>query len=179
MTLIYARGTFEGGNIGDVLGPPFVDALVSKLGAAQVAVQGVNNYPADAPDFFIGGSASGSADMANLIAQARSQCPGTKLCVSGYSQGAQVAHNTAKLITQDQTNFINSVVLWGDPDNGTAFGTVPPSKVSTDCHPTDDICKCTIDDFFCLVLPAHLTYCLDVGTEVNFVIQKSGLKTVG
>lgn len=128
LTLIFARGTTENGNIGDIVGPPFVDALVSMLGEAQVAVQGVNNYLANVQGFLAGGSATGSQDMAALIAQAMTQCPGTKLSVSGYSQGCQVAHNAANLITQAQTNFINSVVLFGDPDDGEAFGQVPAGK---------------------------------------------------
>ena len=172
LTLIFARGTFELGNIGGVLGPPFVDALISMLGGARVAVQGVNNYPADVLDFFSGGSITGSQNMAGLIAQAMTQCPGTKLCVSGYSQGAQVAHNAANLITQAQTNFIDSVVLFGDPDNGRPFGKVPASKISTFCHPLDDICQINGD----VVLPSHLDYCLDVNKAASFVVLKSGLK---
>jgi hypothetical protein len=65
-TLIFARGTFENGNIGGLVGPPFVEALVSMLGSAQVAIQGVNNYPADVAGFLAGGSATGSADMAQV-----------------------------------------------------------------------------------------------------------------
>jgi cutinase len=98
------------------------------------------------------------------------QCPNTKLCVSGYSQGVQVAHNAANLISSAATAFINSVVLFGDPDDGEAFGQVPASKVSTDCHVGDDICL-----HGDLVLVPHLTYCLDVGTEAAFAVGKSGL----
>lgn len=174
LTLIFARGTTESGDIGGIVGPPFVNALVSMLGEGQVAVQGVNNYPADVQDFLAGGSVTGSQDMAALIAQAMTQCPQTKLCVSGYSQGAQVAHNAANLITPAQTNFINSVVLFGDPDDGEAFGKVSPSKVSTDCHLFDDICL-----HGDLILPPHLDYCLDANTEASFVVRKSGLKTAG
>lgn len=170
-TLIFARGTTENGNIGDIVGPPFVAALNSMLGSSQVAVQGVNNYPADIAGFEAGGSATGSQNMAQLIAQTMQQFPKTKLCVSGYSQGAQVAHNAANMITQAQTNFINSVVLFGDPDKGEAFGTVPASKVSTDCHLGDDICL-----HGDLILPPHLDYCLDANQEAAFAVQKSGLK---
>ena len=155
------------------MGPPFVAALNAMLGSAQVAVQGVNNYPADIPGFLAGGSATGSQNMAQLIAQAMSQCPKTKLVVSGYSQGAQVAHNAANMISAAQTAFINSVVLFGDPDDGEAFGTVPASKVSTDCHVGDDICL-----HGDLILPPHLDYCLDVNKEASFVVSKSGLETV-
>ena len=143
------------------------------LGSAQVAVQGVNNYAADIAGFEEGGSPSGSQDMAQLIAMAQEKCPHTKLCVSGYSQGAQVAHNAANMITAGQTAFINSVVLFGDPDEGEAFGKVSPSRVSTDCHLGDDICL-----HGDLILPPHLDYCLDVNQEAAFVVGKSGLKTV-
>lgn len=71
LTLIFARGTFEEGNIGSLVGPPVVDALVSMLGEAQVAVQGVSHNPADPQDYLFGeGSVTGSQDFAALIAQA-------------------------------------------------------------------------------------------------------------
>ena len=65
-TLVFARGTFESGNVGGIVGPPFIIALQSMLGSAQVAVQGVNNYPADVAGFEAGGSATGSANMASV-----------------------------------------------------------------------------------------------------------------
>ena len=111
--------------------------------------------------------------MAQLIALAQTKCPKTKLCVSGYSQGAQVAHNAADMINGKQTNFINSVVLFGDPDEGEAFGKVSTRRVSTDCHLGDDICL-----HGNVILPPHLDYCLDVDREAEFVVGLSGLKTV-
>ena len=47
LTVIFARGTSEPGNIGSVIGPPLLSALQSSLGASSVAYQGVP-YPADA-----------------------------------------------------------------------------------------------------------------------------------
>ena len=41
LTVIFARGTGEPGNIGSVAGPPMLSALKSKLGAGNVAFQGV------------------------------------------------------------------------------------------------------------------------------------------
>ena len=133
----------------------------------------MNNYAADIAGFNEGGSPSGSQNMAQLIALAQSKCPHTKLCVSGYSQGAQVAHNAADMITASQTAFVNSVVLFGDPDDGEAFGKVKASRVSTDCHLGDDICL-----HGDLILPPHLDYCLDVDREAAFVVGLSGLKSV-
>ena len=98
------------------------------------------------------------------------QCPSTKLCVSGYSQGAQVAHNAADEISAAATAFINSVVLFGDPDDGERFGSVPTGKVSTDCHLGDDICL-----HGDLILLPHLDYCLDASPEASFAVSKSGL----
>lgn len=42
VTVIFARGTFEGGNIGAVVGPFFAQQLVTDLSVDQVAVQGVS-----------------------------------------------------------------------------------------------------------------------------------------
>jgi hypothetical protein len=46
ITIIYARGTTELGNIGSVAGPPMLKALRDKIGASQVLGQGVD-YPAN------------------------------------------------------------------------------------------------------------------------------------
>jgi cutinase len=74
------------------------------------------------------------------------------------------------MISVSASAFINSVVLWGDPDDGEPFGTVDPSKVSTDCHVGDDICL-----HGDIILPPHLDYCLDASQEARFTAGKSGL----
>ena len=45
ITVVFARGTTEPGNVGLMTGPPFFDALSEQLGAGSLAVQGVE-YPA-------------------------------------------------------------------------------------------------------------------------------------
>ena len=55
VTLIFARGTSELGNIGQIVGPPFVVALEKEFGKGNVAVQGVNDYPAITQDYCTGG----------------------------------------------------------------------------------------------------------------------------
>jgi hypothetical protein len=52
--------------MGGLVGPPFEQALESMLGSAQVAVQGVNNSPADVAGFLAGGSATRSQNMAQV-----------------------------------------------------------------------------------------------------------------
>ena len=91
-TLVFARGTDGAGNIGGP-GQNLADALINKLGADKVAVQGVSApaYPAtwtsaESPTL----QAPGAAEMAGLADQAMTKCPSTKLVLSGYSQGALV-----------------------------------------------------------------------------------------
>lgn len=67
VTVIYARGTTETGNLG-LLGPVFLNDLASAVGNSNLAVQGVN-YAADIPGFLAGGDPTGSALMAQLAAQ--------------------------------------------------------------------------------------------------------------
>lgn len=73
--------------------------------------------------------------------------------VSGYSQGAQVVHDAAAILPANVTSKISTVVLYGDPKNGTAVTGVDASRVFTVCHTGDDICEG--GDF---VLLPHLTY---------------------
>lgn len=49
--------------------------------------------------------------MAQLVSQAMTQCPDTKLVMSGYSQGGQLVHNAAAMLTPAETAFVNSVVV--------------------------------------------------------------------
>jgi cutinase len=83
MTVLFARGTTEGGNMGTIAGPPFVSAIGKMMGG-DVAVQGIE-YPADIPGFLAGGDAGGSQLMAQMVGQVRAACPDTALVMAGYS----------------------------------------------------------------------------------------------
>lgn len=91
ITVIFARGTIELGNVGSFAGPPFFNALDLALGAENVAVQGVD-YPANIEGYLEGGDRAGASRLADLTNQAASTCPDTQIVLSGYSQGAQVVH---------------------------------------------------------------------------------------
>ena len=62
MTVIFARGTTEPGNVGLVTGPPFFDALTAMIGSNSLDIQGVD-YPASIEGFLLGGDATGSQTM--------------------------------------------------------------------------------------------------------------------
>jgi hypothetical protein len=69
ISLIYARGTSQQGNVGDsaAVGPLFFNNLASRVGGtSKIAIQGVT-YSASVSGFLNGGDAAGSTTMTNLI----------------------------------------------------------------------------------------------------------------
>ncbi|KAF2162193.1 carbohydrate esterase family 5 protein [Zasmidium cellare ATCC 36951] len=168
ITIIFARGTLEQGNVGTLAGPPFFDAVADAVGAQNVAVQGVD-YPADIPGFLAGGDQDASQRMAQLVQLAERQCPSTSIVLSGYSQGGQLVHNAARLLSNSGgTQGISSVVIFGDPDNGEQVQGVSPDRVLVLCDPLDNICYHGF-----LVLPAHLSYAKDAPQAAQFVVQRA------
>ncbi|KAJ4112197.1 hypothetical protein NW768_011776, partial [Fusarium equiseti] len=97
ITVVFARGTNEGGNIGAIAGPPLLEALREKASTRSVAMQGVE-YAANVTGFALGGDPDGSLRMAFDIAAIAVKCPKTKITISGFSQGAQLAHNAARYL---------------------------------------------------------------------------------
>lgn len=154
---VEARLTSTSGNVGILTGPPFFAAMAEYMnGTNQLAIQGVD-YPADVAGFLVGGSPIGAVVMyvvpfpvlplppltksysrAKLINTTLAACPSTPLLLSGYSQGAQVVHLAAASLPANTTAKISSVVLFGDPKNGTAIHGVAANKVLTICHASDE-----------------------------------------
>lgn len=83
--VVFARGTGEPPGPGRV-GQAFADSLRNRLGGRTVGVYGVN-YPASY-DFL--NTASGAVDATARISMMAAQCPGTRIVLGGYSQGAAV-----------------------------------------------------------------------------------------
>jgi Cutinase len=83
ITIIFARGTTELGNVGTFAGPPFFNAVGDILGDSNVAVQGVD-YPASIAGYLAGGSPAGASKLASLTNEAASKCPSTQIILSGY-----------------------------------------------------------------------------------------------
>ncbi|KAL1866040.1 hypothetical protein Daus18300_006941 [Diaporthe australafricana] len=170
VTLIYARGTTQSGNIGAAgdVGPLMMNNLSTIIGASNLAVQGVT-YAADIFGFLAGGDAAGSQTMADLATRANTQCPSTKIVLSGYSQGGQLVHNAANLLKSNQAvvNQVAAVLIYGDPNDGDPVGSIPSSKVKIICHDGDNICQGGI-----LVLPPHTNYQIDANAGAQFIASK-------
>jgi hypothetical protein len=83
VTIIFARGTLELGNVGELAGPPFFNALADIISSQNLAVQGVD-YGATIAGYLEGGDPAGAATLASLVNLAVSQCPSTQVVLSGY-----------------------------------------------------------------------------------------------
>ena len=168
MTVIFARGTGEMGNVGTVSGPPMFKAIRAKLGNDRVTVQGVDYAASAAGNINFGGD--GGQKMADLVKLAKSQCPSTKIIVSGYSQGAMVVHNTfSKGVSAAD---VSGAVMFGDPLKRQAIGGLSTDKVKQFCGTADQICGGGGDGG---ATGSHLSYGSSADAAATFAIQAAGL----
>ncbi|KAK7041778.1 hypothetical protein VNI00_009067 [Paramarasmius palmivorus] len=164
--VIFARGTTEVAPIGAVVGPPFATALAAQLGGRSLSFRGVD-YPAVIAGYLAGGDPAGSRQMAVDITNTANACPNAKIVSSGYSQGGQLVHNSAALLSPSVAARVSAVVIFGDPKSSQRVANVDTSKVKVFCNFGDNIC-----DGGVLVLPPHLTYGADAGEAARFVVSK-------
>lgn len=128
--------------MGTCVGPQLASALREEI--PSLTVQGVD-YPADsAGNTEYGGS--GGPYMAMLAREARRKCPGTKIVLAGYSQGARVLHGAlGKSEAPFDGGDVGVVVSFGDPLNGKAgeesFRGVPKGDVLQVCGDSDERCQ--------------------------------------
>ncbi|KAJ7780745.1 cutinase-domain-containing protein [Mycena maculata] len=101
--VIFARGTTEPAPIGTIVDPPLQSALESALGGKTLIFTGVE-YPADIAGFLEGGDPAGSTTTAQdigsfMLSDQRGEFLPGYIISSGYSQGAQLVHNSAKQLS--------------------------------------------------------------------------------
>lgn len=156
VALVFARGTSEPPGLGRV-GQALSDQLAANLGGRTLGVYPVN-YPASY-DFLA--AADGAADATNQIAQIAANCPGTRIVLGGYSQGAAVVDmllgipplgakvgevGSAPPLPHSMASQVAAVAAFGNPS--TKFGTpvsaaLPPfaGKGIDLCADGDPICS--------------------------------------
>jgi Cutinase len=89
-TLLFARGTTETGDLGISVGPVLKDRLaITQPG--KWSVTGIPYEASFAGDECLG--LPGGVFMTQAIESAVANCPDSLLFISGYSEGAMVAHN--------------------------------------------------------------------------------------
>ena len=91
-TLIYARGTSEIGSLGETVGPA-LDLGLNLVAPGKWSIQGVNYEATVDGDNCLG--LPGGQIAAQQLEQVASSCSNTKIIMSGYSEGAMVAHNVS------------------------------------------------------------------------------------
>ncbi|KAH7091895.1 cutinase-domain-containing protein [Auriculariales sp. MPI-PUGE-AT-0066] len=167
-TLLFARGTSELTNMGGSVGPALATALRARLGASNVAVQGID-YPADVAGAVTGAlspaTALGSIDCDNKIGTLLSYCPSTRIVIAGYSQGAEQVHGCLLRITQTEANSVRAAVTFGDPLQYTGFSKISSSRGKVFCNLGDLVCAGQF-----IIAPAHLIYTVtSIGPAVDFI----------
>ncbi|OTA65734.1 carbohydrate esterase family 5 protein [Hypoxylon sp. EC38] len=119
LAVIFARGTFDQGNLGPWVGGPFHEVLVasSKSSNVAIAVQGVSigDYPADLAGYIEDGGSNSCAEALGATVQKYfSHCPGSKIAIWGWSQGALCAHKSLGQLGNAAGNLI-ALGVFGDP----------------------------------------------------------------
>lgn len=89
--------------------------------------------------------------MADLVSQAKSNCPDTKIALGGYSQGGFVVSNAISSAGVNPDDIIAAIV-YGDPSRQAAGG-LDASKVKDYCVSGDGVCAGTF-----AISAAHLAY---------------------
>jgi cutinase len=148
--VVFARGTDEPPGVGKV-GGAFVSSLREQT-RKSIGAYGVN-YPAD-KDFLA--AADGANDASTHIQQMAVNCPGTKMVLGGYSQGAAVIDIVTaapvgglgfrRPLPPAAADHVAAVALFGNPTGrgGGLMGALTPNfdgKTIDLCNPGDPICS--------------------------------------
>ncbi|DAA75937.1 TPA_exp: putative Cutinase [Trichophyton benhamiae CBS 112371] len=160
LTMIFARGTNEDGNMGKGVGRPLAAALRAQTGN-KIIIQGVNYDASIAGNLLLG--LNGGPIMADLVKQSVAQCPDSKILLVGYSQGAMVTH-AAKLLTHEE---ISAIAVFGDPGRLIPFANIPPEKTKEYCNEGDPVC---LNGFS---WAAHESYAVLADDAATFLIKAS------
>ena len=118
--VVFARGTDDTPGLGRV-GDAFVGSLRGKVGGRSVGAYAVN-YPASF-DFLA--AAGGANDASAHIQYMMANCPGTRLVLGGYSQGAAVIDVIAAVpfpavgfntpLPPNTPDFVAAIAVFGNP----------------------------------------------------------------
>ncbi|KAI1767194.1 carbohydrate esterase family 5 protein [Hypoxylon sp. FL1150] len=156
LAVIFARGTFDKGNLGPWVGGPFHDALTANSADIKIAVQGVStdDYPANLADYVEdGGSDSCAESLGKTVQTYVSRCANSKIAIWGWSQGALCAHKSLGKLGDAASNVI-ALGVFGDPvsvwQDSIDFPAVPQgTKLLSYCEKTtpDPLCTNPAEDF--------------------------------
>ena len=160
--VVFARGTAEPTGVGRE-GQAFIDSLKSDLKGKTVSTYAVD-YPASY-DFMQ--ATAGARDAGAHVQATAAACPGTKIVLGGYSQGAAVIDGITgdpgalfglgQPMAPDVANHVAAVAVFGNPLNRfggplTALSPLYGAKTIDLCNGSDPVCSPGDDR------PAHSQY---------------------
>ena len=144
--VVFARGTGQDAGVGQV-GEAFVDSLRSKIDARSLGVYPVN-YPASAD--FASSAQTGADDVVAHVNDMIGRCPGTRLVLGGFSQGAGVMDLATKALPQ-AIDHVAAIAVFGNPTSeragnftGVVFSSIGPpyaAKTIEMCADGDPVCS--------------------------------------
>lgn len=173
--VVAARGTFEPGTLGAIVGDPVFSALQKKLTGRNLTSYKVN-YPAD---LSLTSAAQGNSDLVNHVNSQAAACPGQRFVLVGYSQGANVVDNSIGIssagavvgspivasIPAALEPRVAAVLLFGNPIRalGKSVTGTYQSRTIDFCAKGDPVCENGGGDVL-----AHLGYTADADAAATF-----------
>ncbi|MEU9265597.1 cutinase family protein [Streptomyces sp. NPDC048251] len=177
--VVAARGTFEPGTLGLIVGDPVLSALQRKLTGKTLSSYAVN-YPAD---LSLTSAAQGNADLVNHVKAQATACPNQRYILVGYSQGANVVDNSIGISSAGAVvgspivatlpaavePKVAAVLLFGNPIRalGKSVTGTYQSRTIDFCATGDPVCENGGDDVL-----AHLGYTADATAAATFAAGK-------
>lgn len=177
--VVAARGTFEPGTLGLIVGDPVYSALQKKLTGKNLTSYRVN-YPAD---LSLTSAAQGNADLVNHVDSQAAACPNQRFVLVGYSQGANVVDNSIGISSDGAVvgspivatipaaiePRVAAVLLFGNPIRalGKSVTGTYRSRTIDFCAKGDPICENGGTDVL-----AHLGYTSDADAAAAFAATK-------
>ncbi|MFJ3802681.1 cutinase family protein [Streptomyces sp. NPDC090088] len=177
--VVAARGTFEPGTLGTIVGDPVYSALQKKLTGKNLSGYKVD-YPAD---LSLTSAAQGNADLVNHVTSQAAACPNQRFVLVGYSQGANVVDNSIGIssagalvgspivatIPDALEPRVAAVLLFGNPIRalGKSVTGTYQSRTIDFCAQGDPVCENGGDDVL-----AHLGYTADADAAAAFAAGK-------
>lgn len=145
--VVFARGTGQDSGVGHV-GQGFVDSLGSQINGRSMGVYPVN-YPASAA--FASSAQTGADDVVAHVDDMIGRCPGTRLVLGGFSQGAGVMDLATRALPPQAIDHVAAVAIFGNPTSelagnftGAVFSPIGPpynAKTIDLCADGDPACS--------------------------------------
>lgn len=177
--VVAARGTFEPGTLGVIVGDPVYSALQKKLTGKNLSSYAVD-YPAD---LSLTSAAQGNADLVNHVNAQAAACLNQRFILVGYSQGANVVDNSIGISSDGAVvgspivatipaalePRVAAVLLFGNPIRalGKSVTGTYQSRTIDYCAKGDPVCENGGDDVL-----AHLGYTADADAAAAFAAGK-------